>query len=700
RKELAGAIVKEIEEQDFKVIPVVAPDEKWRELRESLPPELKQALRDKYVARFDSKPYEEVIKELLKSFSLEPDPKDLYARIQGPKSDNPFWRVRTEYFENLNILARSFTEPESASYDRIIEVKPTLIEGGRGSGKTMILKSLEAVVNIYRSGKTIFRDGTLKYLGVYCRLTQGAFATQMGNVSNYVNEDTATRLFFSELTLRLAQAMIDEVRQCINQAAITMNATQETTVTREIARQVRPNLSEGQFPADFQGLKHMLDRELRSINDYLSRRILGEEPSFEGAFLGRSELSGICSSVAKTLPELSKVTIYFLLDEYENLHPFQKVVVNTLIKWSSSGCFTMKAATKKTGFQDPRTLEGQEIEQSNDYSLVNLDYDIGDSDHRQHYKKLLSQVCEKILQNEGFRVVDIHKLLQNCLLFDGIGEAEIQEKIAQLVEERGNKKWANLNEKDRKEYINRLQMGALYRVLGVKRRRKQFAGFDDLVLLSSGIIRFFLELCGMSYYFAVQDGINVKNGEQITRKNQTEAAYVLSSYSLSTLRRNIATHGPSIYQYAIDLGDIFRQKLLNHISEPEAARLSISDPQTLEAPPGQYVKQVLDVAEMHSVLQVPLGLGGIRPKHATEVQPREYLLNRIYSPVLQFSPRSRWRTRFKFEDIKALLEPELRQEMKAKLIRRVAKDVEDPQAKELESGPLFEKRSGDDLENA
>ncbi len=200
-KELAGAIVKEIEEPDFKVTPVVAPDEKWSDLRDSLPPDLKQALREKYVARFDSKPYEEVIKELLKSFSSEPDPKDLYARIQGPKSDNPFWRVRTEYFEDVNVLARSFTEPESASYDRITEVKPTLIEGGRGSGKTMILKSLEAIVNISRSGKNTFRDAKLKYLGVYCRLTQGAFATQMGRVCSYVNEDTATRLFFSELTL-------------------------------------------------------------------------------------------------------------------------------------------------------------------------------------------------------------------------------------------------------------------------------------------------------------------------------------------------------------------------------------------------------------------------------------------------------------------------------------------------------------------
>ncbi len=124
------------------------------------------------------------------------------------------------------------------------------------------------------------------------------------------------------------------------------------------------------------------------------------------------------------------------------------------------------------------------------------------------------------------------------------------------------------------------------------------------------------------------------------------------------------------------------------MSEPEAARLSISDPQALEAPAGKDVKQVLDVAEMHSVLQVPGGLGGIRPKHATEVQPREYLLNRIYSPILQFSPRCRWRTLFRFEDIKGLFDRAERQETKAKLIRRSPKENEDPKT-EPDPGPLF-----------
>ena len=37
------------------------------------------------------------------------------------------------------------------------------------------------------------------------------------------------------------------------------------------------------------------------------------------------------------LSELSEASIYFLLDEYENLLPFQKIVLNTFVKWVEEG---------------------------------------------------------------------------------------------------------------------------------------------------------------------------------------------------------------------------------------------------------------------------------------------------------------------------------------------------------------------------
>ena len=691
KKELCVAIVKEIEEEGFRVVPIVKPGEDWARLQQNMPTDLREALRDKFIARFDTKPRDEVIKGLLKGFSDEEDAAELYARIHGPHSDNPFRRVRTEYFEDLRQIARCFAEPESVTYDRIVEVKPTLVEGGRGSGKTMILKSLVTRVSVYRRGATSFSQAQLRHFGAYCRLSQGAFATQEKFTLKHIPEDAASCLFSSELILRLIQSLVEELDESRKQAVITINADEEKKLAHDISLQIRPLPSrgempgttvqgfhslpmtpchpEGQIPGDFQSLKDLIERELRLISDYVSRRVLEEGPRYQGIFLGRPALTHVCSTLTATLPDLNAASVYFLLDEYENLLPFQKVVVNTLVKWSASGSFTMKIATKKTGFRDPQTLEGQELQESHDYALLDLDYDISNSEHRTDYKNFLKQICVKILHGNSLKTDDIEELLENTDRYEGVDGSEVEKLIASTAKDQSGKDWQTLGVKEKAEFTHRLEIAALYRLL---KKRKSFAGFDDFVLLSSGIVRYFLELCAMSYYFAIRGHGQEGEIAKIGVKHQTDAAYALSSYYLGTIGKNIANYGPRIQQFAIDLGDIFRLKLFTHPSEPEAARLSITDPHLLGEKIYEELVQILDTAEMHSVLQLPRGRGGMRPKHAADVQPREYLLNRIYSPGLQFSPRPRWRTYFKCEDVRLLLHPTDRQATKAALMHRMS----------------------------
>ena len=72
-------MVREIEEPDFKVIPIIKE-------QCQIPENLKQALRDKHQARFNGKQYEVVIKDIMRALSLPNDAGDLYADFQGPTS--------------------------------------------------------------------------------------------------------------------------------------------------------------------------------------------------------------------------------------------------------------------------------------------------------------------------------------------------------------------------------------------------------------------------------------------------------------------------------------------------------------------------------------------------------------------------------------------------------------------------------------
>ena len=104
--------------------------------------------------------------------------KILLSKIESPESRNPFRMVRAELFrDDYDLIARAFTTPEKYKYDLFIENKPIFILGGRGCGKTMLLKSLTPRVLIKRMNIKTYkeaRDNGINYFGIYFRLEKGS----------------------------------------------------------------------------------------------------------------------------------------------------------------------------------------------------------------------------------------------------------------------------------------------------------------------------------------------------------------------------------------------------------------------------------------------------------------------------------------------------------------------------------------------
>ncbi|MDA4110910.1 MAG: hypothetical protein OK439_00105 [Thaumarchaeota archaeon] len=652
---------------DYEVFPLIYTDKDWETLQEKIPEEFRLAINSCQYILFRNDRFEDSITELLRILSPQMDSEAVYSEAQS--SDNPFRRVRMEHYESLQLLAQNFAEPERARYDKIMEVKPTILQGGRGCGKSMILKSMQASVAVYRRATAkSFKDLKIGYFGIYCRMTQGSFSTQEGNIEKHIDQDAATRLFSTELILQLAQSLIEEVRVCSTRNILEITRTQETKIAVSVANILSP----GDSAADFQTLEQLIQTFLRAINDYLGSKILGDAPVYEGIHLSKEQLRQICKAILENIPEISDCTVYFLLDEYENLLPFQKIVLNTLIKWSASRIFTIKIAAKHTGFRVTKTTEGQEVEEPADYTLIDLDYDVGRKDQRAAYMRLLKQVCEKVLKHEGISV-PIDKLLVRGSIAPGIAVKEIEQEVSVMAQEIQGKKWIDIPEKQRDEYLTKFRMAAAYRILG--RRQRQFSGFYEFALLSSGIIRTFLELCGMSYYFARARRESTQDAKDspISQVHQSQAVFALSSYYLATLRKNISDYGFDIQQLVIDFGDIFRHRLLYHPSQPEASRISITDPQNFTLANMKIADNVINCALMHSVMFSPSrGLPGNRPSNSKDIQPTDFILNRIFAPVLRYSPRARWRINVKVSDIEGLLDKKQRGKIKSDLIQNLS----------------------------
>ncbi len=125
--------------------------------------------------------------------------------------------------------------------------------------------------------------------------------------------------------------------------------------------------------------------------------------------------------------------------------------------------------------------------------------------------------------------------------------------------------------------------------------------------------------------------------------------------------------------FLLDLGDCLRHKLLHHTSEPEAARLTIADPERLESAEMTPLRRLLLVGTRESVFQTKEGRPAFKPKHSSDPQPAEFNVCRIYAPVLQISPRLRWRTEVKTESLLGLALPDKRADTLRQLKKAIVK---------------------------
>ncbi|RLF93072.1 hypothetical protein DRN45_06120, partial [Thermococci archaeon] len=85
----------------------------------------------------------------------------------------------------------------------------------------------------------------------------------------------------------------------------------------------------------------------------------------------------------------------------------------------------------------------------------------------------------------------------------------------------------------------------------------------------------------MAFYKAEDEGVNIKKGEKIPIEYQTWAAYVVSKAWLEKIPVNLEEYGERMYQFIVDIGDIFRERLLYHPTEPETLTIRFVDPYNL-----------------------------------------------------------------------------------------------------------------------
>ena len=645
-------------------------------------PAIPPLLAHRFYARIDTEDtYKAALQRLCTQLSTDESPTSLISKALHDRSSNPFWRVRAEYFDEMpQLLATAFSPPDAARFGALDEMKPCFLEGSRGTGKTMLLLSLRARI---LSSRPDASKRIEELFGCYLRLDRGAFCNAGfhfpdGDFSESIDHPTRAQLtdiFEQEFFLCLLESVVSEVSFCVRHNALRATAIEERGLTTALLG-ILPQASETAGVSDLLGLlDHFTDLH-SALSDYIRRKFIYRENAsvpftcFDLALFNRA-----VDLIRLAVPALASSQVTILLDEYENLLPYQKSVVNTLIKIGPPR-LSVKIARKTGTDEVSQTTLGQELQETHDYNRLTLIYSVEDDADFALYLRLLDNMVRRIFSSDGQSHVDLPTLLP-AAPDPEISDDLLLPEILKLLRVSP----ADYNSWDapkRSARFNYYREAAVYRKLyGGRGRhaRKRFSGHRELAFISSGVVRFFQEILGMAYYLQTSAGGNFSS--VIEPEHQSTAVHTVSAHNLSTLSSNVELHGERLKYFLIDLGDCVRQKLLRHSSEPEAARIAVSDPEMLTSSACRPLRQLFSLGVKEGVFQTASGRPGIRPKHVEDPQPTEINITRMYAPVLEISPRLRWTTRISCIELNALLEGDNRRPAKAKILTRLANKPED-----------------------
>ena len=632
---------------------------------------------------------------------------------------NPFAGFNASLMDDEEII-KYWIQPQILFEQQAVGVDltgsiPVVLNGGRGTGKTMLLKFMSNEVQIkkylseHENGRNFLRDNS--YIGAYYRFDGPSLSSFANRNADPMVWETIFKHYFDIVVGQKYIAMFLNLKK---NGCLSLNSDSEKNIVLEVLRLINPDYVSEEENETLENLTALMQKMADKVFQFINDVALGKKQEFHSQPIIRSGklIFDIPRVFANKIPEFRNKNIIILLDEYENLLFQQQKIVNTLIKHVQRPV-TFRIGTRLHGFKTFDTLnEGEFLMEDADYRKI-LFEDILLS-HDKRYKTLLKKVAKKRLESvpefkklglldiaewlgnlspvdEALNVVgnlqkenvDIEKYkgakhikeIINELKRREISEAEIDKLLPKLIYpknpliemlnlllfRRGYNpedvvnlftlyKQETPEYKKYNELYNKNELGLLFQLISLYRpKQKMYAGFNVFSMLSSGIIRNYLELCYQSFNISLfSEGKELLKKGQISFKDQTEGAEVRAEKFFETIER-IPKYGNEIKSLVRSLGAVFSTWHKDpRLREPEVTYFCVDKTSLSEV-----ARRILDTAVQWSVLQEKRPMKGKLP---TEPLLDVYALNHILAPYFKISYRLRGRIpQFYEEDIEKLM---------------------------------------------
>ena len=555
------------------------------------------------------------------------------------KKKNPF-QIKTpeklKPYETVNLFVDVFTD-----YQKIKTEGHTFILGPRGIGKSMMFRYLQP------DCQCLSIDGDVSeidFLGLYIPLRNASFTTitEMrrleNNASQILNEHFMSVYFMQKVYKSLSNSELygDGCKDWDESAAIYYN----TVCDEFFSVKAKSDCAGVKIQDIFKKLSSIMERYYKKAIDYTKRLSFTKDIfPYEGPLFDYLGVVVPTIELLKDIGCFKGKKVFFLIDDAHCLTNLQTHILNYWVSTRTSGEISLKISTQYD-YKHYYTVTGATIDAPHDYSEIDM-HRVYTSKVKKTYAQRITEIVEKRLKSVG-----INQSPKDFFPPDYEQEEKIKSIFESYIERfdrgegKGNKRNDDALRYARPDYIKSLsgQSKSSYTY--------SYSGFDQLIHLSSGIARLFLESAYKMY--AEEQSKNEKEEVQfITPSTQNavirddanqflfkELPKYANTSNLDGEEHELAYPEEDIeklYNLINGLGGLFRGILLSNRSERRVFSIAISDS------PSEEVKRILQ-------LGVQLGYF-----HKSTIGKKDsssggrtalYILNRRLAPIWTLDPTS------------------------------------------------------------
>lgn len=581
---------------------------------------------------------------------------------------NPFKENRTEQMKDLWKYYVPFPGLDGAG-------KPLVVEGGRGSGKTMFFQCnswRQKILEFQKNSKPITNIlDSEDFVGIYYRVDT-TFVSSMRERE----EENWGAIFETYLGICILKEILDLI--CTLNKSMSLNEGALSEFASSFSKKLNTDSTTDSI--------EKFQKDCNAFLDIIEDKINGSETLANLRCINSNRfITDVCVATRELLGK-DDLLFKIFIDEYETLQVYQQKIVNTLIKHSSLPVI-FNIGLRPKGMKTSETIsETETIEAPHDYELLLLGFE------QDQYPEIIKSICQKriALGKEQGKIPetasdDIEYYLGNYsidLELERINQASKKpphiEKLRSLIKTRAQEECCtkqevedfcrvlcdeapilnsrmhyallckkthytptlkNLytsyttNDERYTDWLHNRKNGVIYLLCKETKREKMYFGFDVFSALSSNIVRYFLELCEQSFKIAFLNDYDWNS--QISPETQTEAARYVSEYKIVDIA-GYEPYGKELRIFVQYLGQIFNKLHTaedNTLGEPEPNHFNTKD---LSLPDSS--KRIIASAIMWNVLQE----GETTKKKQSKLSPEtvDYYLNKIYVPYFGISYRN------------------------------------------------------------